>query len=142
MYSIYFCPNFGSIKAAVAGESWFHLGLPIHLYHFSEQGLVDLLEKAGFVVVERSHADWIQNIYGWLQSLLNRAGISHNSLYDLLRMKNSTSLLKIHLPAWISLLSCIWAVPLALGGICVERLCRTGGVIHCTAVVTGFKNRK
>lgn len=123
-------PNFSSLQAVVGGAGWFHLDLPIHLFHFSEEGLVSLLTKAGLNVVERSHADWIQNIYGWLQTLLNRAGISHNSLYDLLRMKG-----RISAPAWISLISCLWAVPLALAGICIERLFRTGGVIRCTAVV-------
>lgn len=122
-------PNFSSLQATVGGAGWFHLDLPIHLFHFSEEGLVGLLTKAGFTVVERSHADWIQNIYGWLQTLLNRAGISHNSLYDLLRMKG-----RISAPALISLVSCFWAAPLALVGICIERLCRTGGVIRCTAV--------
>ncbi|HCE68583.1 MAG TPA: hypothetical protein DER40_14055 [Geobacter sp.] len=124
-------PNFSSLQAKVGGAGWFHLDMPFHLYHFSEQGLVGLLHKAGFSVVESSHADWIQNIYGWLQSLLNRAGISYNALYDLLRMRGRG----ISASAWSSLLCCLWAVPLALLGICVERVCRTGGVIRCTAVV-------
>ncbi len=135
-------PNFGSLQSIVAGDGWFHLDLPIHLYHFSERGLVTLLSKAGFTVVKRSHADWIQNIYGWLQSLLNRAGISHNSLYDLLRIKDGASVLKMQRPALISLLSCVWALPLALIGIFVERLCRSGGVIRCTAVVAPVETKK
>lgn len=130
-------PNFSSLQAAVGAEGWFHLDLPVHLFHFSEQGLVNLLQRAGFRVVERSHADWIQNIYGWLQSLLNCAGISHNSLYDLLRMKGGG---KMPLSAWLSLFSCLWAGPLSWAGICVERLCRTGGVIRCTAVVADNKH--
>ncbi len=128
-------PNFSSLQAMVGGAGWFHLDMPFHLYHFSEQGLVGLLHKAGFSVVESSHADWIQNIYGWLQSLLNRVGISHNALYDLLRMKGRG----ISVSAWISLLCCLWAVPLAMFGICIERVCRTGGVVRCSAVVSDEK---
>lgn len=126
-------PNFSSFQAFVGREGWFHLDLPLHLFHFSEQGLKVLMERAGLRVVDVSHADWIQNLYGWLQTLLNCAGIPHNTLYNFLRVKSRNEKLpKLALAA--SLVSCIVVVPLTLFGLLAERLCRTGGVVRCSAV--------
>lgn len=125
-------PNFGSFQARVGRAHWFHLDFPAHLYHFTDQGLVNLLERSGFTVIHRSHADWVQNSYGWLQTLLNLVGLQHNALYNLLRMKNtgnkwsSTAIM-------LSLATCLWALPASLLGMLAERIFRTGGVIRCTA---------
>src|SRR6185369_6773082 len=127
-------PNFSSFQSRIGREHWFHLDFPIHLYHFTDQGLINLLAKSGFNVIQRSNADWVQNFYGWLQTLLNLIGLPHNSLYDFLRMKNSGK----NRPSSaiiLSLCSCLWAVPAALLGMLVERICRSGGVIRCTAVI-------
>lgn len=126
-------PNFSSLQSRLGRKYWFHLDLPIHLYHFTENGLVNLLVRSGYTVVQRSHADWVQNFYGWLQTLLNMIGLQHNVLYDLLRMKRPSM-------GWpvaaitISVFSCFWAFPLSLMGMFVEKIFRTGGVIRCTAV--------
>lgn len=126
-------PNFSSFQAAVGREGWFHLDLPLHLYHFSGAGLIGLMEKAGLTVVEVSHSDWIQNVYGWLQTLLNRAGIPVNTLYHFLRVRNrSGNLPKTALA--VSLLLCVPALFLTIFGLLAERFCRTGGVIRCSAV--------
>jgi hypothetical protein len=43
-------PNFGSWHARRFGADWFHLDLPRHRSHFTAQGLVTLLERAGLPV--------------------------------------------------------------------------------------------
>jgi len=126
-------PNFSSFQSRIGSKNWFHLDFPTHLYHFTDQGLVNLLIKSGFTVINRSNADWVQNFYGWLQTLLNLVGLDHNALYNFLRMKHRAK-------KWpsaaiiLSLFSCLWAIPTSLLGMFVERLFRTGGVIRCTAV--------
>lgn len=125
-------PNFSSFQARFGKKSWFHLDLPIHLFHFTEDGLSGLLVKSGYTIVGRSHADWAQNFYGWLQTLLNRAGLRHNALYDFLRMKKtgddgpSAAVL-------LSLALCVVAVPLSLLCMFVETVFHAGGVIRFTA---------
>lgn len=126
-------PNFSSFQAHFGKKSWFHLDLPIHLFHFTEAGLSKLLIKSGYTIVGRSHADWAQNFYGWLQTLLNRTGLRHNALYDFLRMRhrsgNSLSAAVI-----FSLLLCAVAVPVSLCCMFVETVFHAGGVIRFTVV--------
>lgn len=41
-------PNIESQEARRAGSSWYHLAVPVHLYHFSPTTLVRLVEGCGF----------------------------------------------------------------------------------------------
>lgn len=125
--------NFSSLQSRIGGKCWFHLDLPIHLYHFTENGLVNLLARSGYTSIQGSHADWVQNLYGWLQTLLNMTGLQHNALYDFLRMKKPSRGWPVS-EITISLISCLWAFPASLLGMFVEKIFRTGGVIRCTAV--------
>ncbi|MEW6585463.1 MAG: hypothetical protein AB1442_07590, partial [Nitrospirota bacterium] len=74
---------------------WFHLDIPHHLYHFSEYGVRNLLEKNALEVVKVRRFDLEYNIYGWLQTLLNLSGIKTDFLFDMLK----TSALRNNLPA-------------------------------------------
>lgn len=64
-------PNVDSYQAKLNLSTWFHLDVPRHLYHFTPQGLVMLLESEGYEVESIEAGDAIQNLYGWLQSLAN-----------------------------------------------------------------------
>lgn len=126
-------PNFSSFQSSVGQKNWFHRDLPVHLFHFSEAGLEKLLGKSGYAIIGRSHADLAQNFYGWLQTLLNCAGLQHNALYDFIRMRAKDSA-GLSMAVFLSLLNCVWAIPAALLGMCAEKVFRTGGVIRFTAV--------
>jgi len=125
-------PNYSSLQSRFGRECWFHTDLPIHLYHFTEQGLAELLVKSGYTIIEKSHADWAQNFYGWLQTMLNRAGVDHNALYDFLRMRKKGRA-GFSGAVILSLLACSVLVPASLLGLLLERLFQTGGVIRFTA---------
>ncbi len=45
-------PNFGSQSRQRFGTYWFHLDLPRHRTHFTEHGLREALERAGFGEIE------------------------------------------------------------------------------------------
>lgn len=126
-------PNFSSFQARFGKKSWFHLDLPIHLFHFTEDGLSELLVKSGYTIVRRSHADWAQNFYGWLQTMLNRAGVRHNALYDFLRMRNKGGG-GLSAAVLTSLFLCAVAVPASLLCMFAETVFHAGGVIRFTAV--------
>lgn len=128
-------PNFSSFQARVGKKNWFHLDLPIHLFHFTEDGLAALLVKSGYTLVGRSHADWAQNFYGWLQTLLNQTGLRRNALYDFLRMKGDFGA-GITTQVLLSLLLCLAAVPASLLCMLAETAFHAGGVIRFTAVNT------
>ncbi|MES0337334.1 MAG: class I SAM-dependent methyltransferase [Candidatus Magnetobacterium sp. LHC-1] len=78
-------PNFSSLQARVGGGCWFHLDMPYHLYHFSEQSLMLLLGEASMTVRDVNRFDAEYSPFGWLQTLLNLTGIKRNLLYNLLK---------------------------------------------------------
>ena len=78
-------PDIGSFEFKLGRESWFHLDLPFHLFHFTEEGLSRLLRKKGFKLkrIQRFHLEY--SLFGWLQTLLNFSKIRFNLLYDMLK---------------------------------------------------------
>lgn len=86
-------PNMSSLQASFGKGSWFHLDPPYHLHHFTENGLIRLLDTHQFKVCSVRHFDLEYNPFGWLQTLLNKSGINRNLLYNLMksakRQKNS-----------------------------------------------------
>lgn len=78
-------PNISSLQASVGKGAWFHLDVPYHLCHFSENGLSSLLRRNSFEILKVRRFDMEYNPFGWLQTLLNIAGIRTNMLYSLLK---------------------------------------------------------
>jgi len=78
-------PDIRSFEFKLGKKKWFHLDLPFHLFHFSEKGLVRLLQKKGFKIkrIKRFHLEY--SPFGWLQTLLNLSKIKFNLFYDLLK---------------------------------------------------------
>ena len=78
-------PNLSSLQASFGGKDWFHLDPPYHVHHFSEDGLVRLLERESFGIRKIKRFDLEQNPFGWLQTMYNWTGIRRNVIFD--RMK-------------------------------------------------------
>jgi len=86
-------PNFGSLQARIFRESWFHLDLPRHRYHFTPNTLLSCLNKAGFNVIHRHTFSIEQNPFGFIQSLYNKIIpiTEPNRFYSLLKNMKGTS---------------------------------------------------
>lgn len=86
-------PNFGSFQALLFRESWFHLDLPRHRYHFTSDTLLQLLHKNGFDIVSRHTFSIEQNPFGFIQSFFNKvmSSTSPNHFYSLLKNKKGAS---------------------------------------------------
>jgi len=78
-------PNFLSLQSSVGKGVWFHLDVPYHIHHFSEEGLRSILTESGFRIVNTRRFDAEQDPFGWLQTLLNISGIGKNLLYNMLK---------------------------------------------------------
>lgn len=78
-------PNFGSWEARVAKDKWFHLDVPRHLNHFTVPVLARLLTNSGLTVRSDSFFAPEYDCFSFVQSALNRLGLRHNLLYQLLR---------------------------------------------------------
>jgi SAM-dependent methyltransferase len=117
-------PNFQSFQSRLFKGNWFHLDLPRHLYHFDADWLSSRFDRAGFNVIQVSHWEPVQGVYGFLQSTLNliRPG---NRLYRLLNTASQNSL---------------WLLPWLLGAAiilpfaCLETILST--LLRCGATVT------
>ena len=80
-------PNFSSWQSKWFKSNWFHLDLPRHLFHFGVENLSDALEKRGYVIHAVSTCSLEQNLFGFIQSLMNSFGFlgKPNSFYQLLK---------------------------------------------------------
>ena len=78
-------PDLRSPQFAIGKGKWFLLDLPFHLFHFTEEGLCELLSKNEFKVKYIKRFSLEISPFGWLQTLLNISGIRFNLLYDLLK---------------------------------------------------------
>ncbi len=122
-------PNYSSLQQRLFAKYWFHLDLPRHLVHFESQWLLQRLSDRGYTIVSVDYTDWLQNIYGFIQSALNViAPRQLNQFYNLLkygRSRNNDTL--IPMIKW-SLLSLL-LLPLAI----MESI--VGAVLHKGATV-------
>jgi SAM-dependent methyltransferase len=78
-------PNLSSLQAGLGKSNWFHLDVPYHLYHFTLSGIRRLLLNNSMKIFRVQQFDFEQNIFGWLQTLLNVSGLKKNLLYGLLK---------------------------------------------------------
>ncbi|MGE5248067.1 MAG: class I SAM-dependent methyltransferase [Verrucomicrobiota bacterium] len=133
-------PNRDSVQAAVGGARWFHLDVPFHLHHFTAAGLSDLLRRSGFRVVRERHLDLEQNVFGWVQTLLDRCGLPRNLLFDFmkkpfLRDEQAPAGRARGLALSFSLLPLVFPAGVALA--LLEAAARRGGTVEIAAVKEG-----
>lgn len=128
-------PNYGSFQSRVTGRCWFHLDLPRHIFHFTQKGLRTLLADHGFIVTSTNHFSAIQNVFGWIQSLLNRVpGLETNCLYNLLHRRSRDTYRKFVQPRFfIQLVLAVLITPLSLLLSLAEGLALNGGTIELLA---------
>lgn len=101
-------PNIDSLQARWFGADWFHLDLPRHLWHFSPRSLERLWLAAGLEKVDASCFSAEQNLFGFIQSLLNRLlPGTPNRLYRAMQGDTHYSL-----PVWLIAAACV--APFAL----------------------------
>ena len=130
-------PNSESLQARATGRHWFHLDLPRHFHHFRLSALSRLLGECGFSVAKVSHFALEQNPYGWIQSLLNRAGFRPNLLYEVLKEPHARSLVSplraepLQTLATLALLP--FVVPASFALFLLETLLRKGGTVEVYA---------
>jgi 2-polyprenyl-3-methyl-5-hydroxy-6-metoxy-1,4-benzoquinol methylase len=78
-------PNFSGFQARLFGKHWFHLDTERHLFHFTRQGLQELLGAKGFQVLKTTTFNAEQCPYGVLQSLFNAFGFPREQFYRVLK---------------------------------------------------------
>jgi len=105
-------PNFDGFQARCFRSHWFALDLPRHLYHFRLATLKSCLDDAGFEVCASSTWCADQNVYAFIQSLVNAMlpAAGPNRLYGLLKSRRAP---RAPLISWSILAALIAPVALA-----------------------------
>jgi len=89
-------PDWGGWQAGVFDESWIHLDVPRHLFHFSGRSLGALLERCGFTVARTWHQELEYDWMGWAWSGLNALGPTwSNAFFSALTFKRSEASLAV-----------------------------------------------
>ncbi len=78
-------PNLASLQSRLFGEHWYHLDVPRHRTHFTPAGLIELLRRSGFDVLDVRHRLLEHNPFGMWQSAVNRFTEHPSYLYNLLK---------------------------------------------------------
>jgi len=77
-------PNFDSWQARFGRERWFHLDAPRHTIHLTPAVAIRLLQSAGFGACEICYSSFLYDVFGWIQTLLNKITHKQNLLFDIL----------------------------------------------------------
>jgi len=64
-------PNITSIQSKIFKGKWLHLDPPRHLFFFSPDDFIKLMDKKGFKLLKKKFFSLEQNPYGFAQSFLN-----------------------------------------------------------------------
>lgn len=81
-YIIIAVPNRAGLQAATFGPGWFHLDVPRHLTHFTPPALLKLLARLGLQATKRWDLEAELDLFGWIQSTLNKLLPKPNVLFD------------------------------------------------------------
>lgn len=125
-------PNFASWQSQLFGAAWFHLDLPRHLFHFTENSLQRLLTETGFLTRSSHHFSLRQNPYGWVQSELNRLGFRRNELYEMLH-NGAAAASGSRMRRWIQRCAYWAGLPVGLGLSVLAAAAGRGATVHAIA---------
>jgi SAM-dependent methyltransferase len=132
-------PNFGSFEAGFAGDKWFHLDVPRHLHHFTLEALTTLLAVFGFTIERKSFFALEYDYFSFTQSVLNRMGLRHNLLYNLLRGRRAKVLGNPRTAGWEKFASVLLAAPL---GVLSVPFTTAAALLRAGATVTLYARKQ
>jgi SAM-dependent methyltransferase len=78
-------PDFASLEARWTRDRWFHLDVPRHLIHFTRDTLGAAVRRTGLDIVGTSGVAPEYDLFSFVQSTLNYAGMSPNTLFTMTR---------------------------------------------------------
>ncbi len=107
-------PNFSGLEARVFRDKWFHLDVPRHVTHLTKNTLKQALDENGLRDRRWSGFAPEYDAFSFLQSVLNRCGLRHNLLYNVLRGKQAKMIDGDQTPSWQVATSLVLGAALAV----------------------------
>ncbi|MFC1797494.1 class I SAM-dependent methyltransferase [Pseudomonadota bacterium] len=81
-------PNFSSLEARLGKQNWFHLDVPRHITHFTQDGLQTTLDATGWEITKKSYFTPEYDFFSFIQTAQNMCGLEMNLLYRIIRSGN------------------------------------------------------
>ncbi|MCD4679156.1 MAG: hypothetical protein K8S00_02095, partial [Bacteroidales bacterium] len=78
-------PNISSLQSKLFKGKWLHLDPPRHLIFFKAKDFIRILESMGFELVRENYISTEQNVYGMIQSILNKFFKKREILFEYLK---------------------------------------------------------
>jgi len=123
-------PNRSSFQARLTQCCWFHLDVPRHLFHFTREGLQQMLMAQGYEVTAVRSGGILQNLYGWWQSLANLfTPKTPNVLYRFLQGGNAWRNNLQYRALIIQILSAVIWLPVGFLGYVLEEITGNYGTV-------------
>jgi SAM-dependent methyltransferase len=129
-------PNFGGWVSQWTKKHWFAIDVPRHLSHFTPLTIEEALSSTGFATLQKRTLSFEQDVFGFAQSIMNKAGFQYNLFYDLIRRQNARlslksinwqgSTIKLVLIALFGIFLCLVGLPIVI----VAALFRKGGTLE------------
>lgn len=120
-------PNFSSLEAKRFKDSWFHLDIPWHKYHFSDTTMECLIRKSDLRVIKLNTFCFEQGPYGLFQSILNKMGWAKNEFYEALKgNRNNRRALQLIVQLFMAI---ILSIPCLIAGY-LESLEGKGAILQ------------
>ncbi|MDI6804613.1 MAG: class I SAM-dependent methyltransferase [Bacteroidota bacterium] len=88
-------PNFASIQAKLFRNRWYHLDVPRHLFHYSPESLVKILDTYNFHVDKIDHHSAEHNYAGILGSIMRISPPGESFFHKLIRKTVATSFSRV-----------------------------------------------
>ena len=107
-------PNWGSLGSRLSRSKWFQLDVPRHVNHFTAGRLKRELAAVGLEVRRQIFLAPEFDFFSFVQSILNRIGLRHNLLYNLLRGRGAKVMREDRVGWWQIPVTLALAVPLGL----------------------------
>ena len=121
-------PNFSSFQSRYFKSNWFHLDLPRHIYHFDVDNLIRALTQMGFKIQSVSTCSLEQNLFGFIQSLMNSSKFlgRQNKFYQLLKQYSGFAN-NLKLAGWLAFTLIIF--PFALAEFVISCIFKKGASV-------------
>jgi SAM-dependent methyltransferase len=126
-------PNFASLQARTFGDRWFHLDVPRHVVHLTEEALIDGLTARGLVIERRSHWRAGQQMFGWLHGIVGTLP-GRPDLYSAIRRQDAREDAALTRPRRAAVLATATVLaPVAATMTAAEVALRAGGTVYIEA---------
>jgi SAM-dependent methyltransferase len=128
--AVFSFPNINSFQAKLFRGKWLHLDPPRHLFFFSPEDFINIMNKYGFDLIKEKHFNPEYNPFGFQQSLLNCIYKKRELLYESLKGNKAYTKEYSKINLWLQNLFFKISAPLFVLSDVFESMARKGATVE------------